>query len=474
MTRTLLLSDVLKGLGVELSEPLPFADAPISKVVTDSREAVPGSLFVALRGEQDDGHRYVSDAFANGAQLALVSRPVEAPVPVLDVREPRPVGGLSLPACLLVQDTLAGLQQLAKYWRAQHTLRVVGITGSVGKSTAKELVWSVLRQRYRTLRSRGNYNNEIGLPLTLLELTDEYERVVLEMGMYALGEIRQLCDIARPVIGIVTNVGPAHLQRLGSLERIAEAKAELVESLPADGVAVLNMDDERVRAMADRAAARVFFYGLDPRADLWANDIESRGLEGVHFHLHYGEETIHLKVPMLGRHIVHNVLAATAVGLLEGESWEEIVAGLQDTSAHIRLVATPGINGSIILDDTYNASPASSLAALNLLEELEGRHIAVLGDMLELGDYEDVGHRKVGRRARDVADKLITVGSRARLIAEEALAVGMPAENVILAASNQEAVEILRTLVQPGDIILVKGSRGMKMEEIVSALGRPA
>ncbi|HDN80721.1 MAG TPA: UDP-N-acetylmuramoyl-tripeptide--D-alanyl-D-alanine ligase, partial [Chloroflexi bacterium] len=321
-----------------------------------------------------------------------------------------------------------------------------------------------------TLKSYGNYNNEIGLPLTLLHLGPEYERVVLEMGMYALGEIAQLAEISLPVVGVVTNVGPVHLERLGTLERIAQAKAELVEAIPPEGVAVLNYDDERVRAMKDKTRGRVFYYGLSPEADLWADEIRSEGLSGVRFRFHYEGETIHARIPLLGRHSVHAALAAAAVGLIEGLSWGEIIAGLRDVSAQLRLVAVPGYNGSTILDDTYNASPASTIAALNLLEELPGRHIAVLGDMLELGDYEEEGHRKVGRRALEVASLLITVGPRARIIGEEALACGMPPENVYIFDSKQEAIRLLKELLEPGDVVLVKGSRGMRMEEVVAAI----
>lgn len=473
----LTLRDLIEGLGGYIPEPRQIETIPITDAVIDSRLAKAGCLFIALRGEKEDGHAYVSHAFANGAIFALIDHDVEIGVPIVDLTEPREVNGAELsvrPACIKVVNTLAGLQRLAAYWRARHTVRVIGITGSVGKTTTKELTWSVLRKRYRTLRSEGNYNNEIGLPLTLLKLDPSYERVVLEMGMYDVGEIRLLAEIARPIVGVVTNVGPVHLERLKSIERIAQAKAELVEALPADGVAVLNMDDPFVRSMAGMTKARVFFYGLHPQADLWASHIESRGLEGIRLQLHYHDETIHVRVPLLGRHSVHTVLRATAVGLIEGESWDEIVSGMQDVSAHIRLVATPGPRGSTILDDTYNSSPASAIAALNLLEELEGRRIAVLGDMLELGDYTEAGHRKVGRRARDVANILITVGQLGRLIAEEALAVGMDAKNVISVDTNAEAIDVLNALIEAGDIVLVKGSRGMKMEEIVSALGRPA
>ncbi|HIP97442.1 MAG TPA: UDP-N-acetylmuramoylalanyl-D-glutamyl-2, 6-diaminopimelate--D-alanyl-D-alanine ligase, partial [Anaerolineae bacterium] len=281
-----------------------------------------------------------------------------------------------------------------------------------------------------------------------------------------------LAEIARPIVGVVTNVGPVHLERLGTIERIAQAKSELVQALPADGVAILNGDDPYVRPMAKITAARPFFYGLHPDCDLWAGDIQSRGLEGVRFRLHYQGETIHARVPLLGRHSVHTALRATAVGLVEGESWEEIIGGLQNT-VQLRLVVVPGVNGSTLLDDTYNSSPASAIAALNLLDELEGRKIAVLGDMLELGSYEEEGHRKVGRRVVDVAAILVAVGPRGRIIGEEALTCGMPTDRVYFAEDNAPAIAWLRTVVAPGDVILVKGSRGMAMEEIVAALSTP-
>jgi len=467
----LTLADAIEAL---TGQRIAQAEQPLSSVVIDSRLATPGGMFVALRGEQQDGHDFVADAFGRGAVVAIVEKELPIECQVLDTRRSSewPAVGVSLPLCLLVEDSLAALQRFAAFWRAKFDVRVIGVTGSVGKTMTKEMTYAVLKRRFRTLKSEGNYNNEIGLPLTLLQLTADHERVVLEMGMYDIGEIALLAEIARPVVGVVTNVGPVHLERLGTIERIAQAKAELVQALPADGVAILNGDDPYVRPMAEMTAARPFFYGLHPDCDLWASDIQSRGLEGVHFQLHYQGETIHARVPVLGRHSVHTALRATAVGLVEGESWEEIIGGLHNT-VQLRLVVVPGINGSTLLDDTYNSSPASAIAALNLLDELEGRKIAVLGDMLELGSYEEEGHRKVGRRAVDVAAMLVAVGPRGRIIGEEALACGMPSDRVYFAAGNAEAIAWLRTVVAAGDVILVKGSRGMAMEEIVAALSAP-
>jgi len=305
----LTLADLVEGLTGR--RPPNWEQKKLTEVVIDSRLARPGSLFVALKGEREDGHDFVADAFERGAIAAIVERR-------LDV------------GCT----------------------RVIGVTGSVGKTTTKEVIYGVLCQSFRTLKSEGNYNNEIGLPLTLLKLEPGYERVVLEMAMYDLGEIAELAAIARPHIGVVTNVGPTHLERLGTIERIAQAKTELVEALPDDGVAILNGDDPWVRQMADKTRAEVFFYGLNPECDLWANHIESYGLEGIRFRFHSGSEIIHAKVPLLGRHSVHTALAAASVGLVEGQSWEEIMEGLRGAS-QLRLVVVPGIGGTTILDDTY-------------------------------------------------------------------------------------------------------------------------
>jgi UDP-N-acetylmuramoyl-tripeptide--D-alanyl-D-alanine ligase len=243
-----------------------------------------------------------------------------------------------------------------------------------------------------------------------------------------------------------------------------------VQALPLEGPAVLNYDDELVRAMRDATRAQVLTYGLNPHADLWADEIASEGLEGIHFTLHYDGEEFHVQVPLLGRHSVHTSLRAAAVGLAEGMAWDHILEGLQDRRAQLRLVAVPGLNGSTILDDSYNASPASMIAALNLLSELAGRKIAVLGDMLELGEYEGEGHRMVALRVIDVADILVTVGELGRTMAQEALQNGMPPQRVQVCENNAEATAYLSSIVQPGDMILVKGSRGLHMEDIVNAL----
>ncbi len=470
----LTLADVIEALTGVRPHGL---DQPISRTVVDSRQAEPGALFVALEGERQDGHEYVADAFSRSAVAAIVERPVKTSALTMDLADPGRTlpSAWSLPMVVKTHSSLWALQQVAAFWRQRHDVRVIGITGSVGKTTTKELVAAVLSRRYETLKSEASYNNEIGLPLTLMELTDKHERVVLEMGMYDVGEIADLARIARPHVGVVTIIAPVHLERAGTIERIVRAKTELIAALPPapEGVAILNYDDERVRGMAQATQARVFYYGLSPEADLWADEIEGLGLDGIRFQLHHGDESMFVRVPLLGRHSVHTALRAAAVGWVEGMNWQEVIEGLRGPSAQLRLVAVPGPKGSTILDDTYNASPASTIAALNLLDELDGRKIAVLGDMLELGDYEEEGHQKVGMRALEVADMLITVGARGRIIGEAALRWGMPSKQVHILEGNAEAIALLEETVTGDDVVLVKGSRAMKMEEIVSALVRP-
>ncbi len=456
-------------------QTFPFLDQVVTDGAVDSRLAIPGSLFVALPGERTDGHDHVGTAFERGALAALVERDLPGPWATLDLRTPpseEQARAARPPLCLRVSATLPALQSVAGHWRAMLTLRVIGITGSVGKSSSKELAAEVLEGRYRTLRNPGNLNNEIGLPLSMLRLTEMHQRAVLEMGFYVPGEIALLCRLARPQVGVVTNISPVHLERAGSMQAIIDGKAELVESLPSapEGVAILNADDERVLAMADRTRARVFTYGFAPGADLRASDDEGLGLEGIRFTLHHAGESFHVHVPLLGRHSVHTALRAAAVAFVEGMPWDVILDGLSNTQSQLRLVAVQGPHGALLLDDSYNAAPSSVIAALNLLAELEGRRIAVLGDMLELGEFEERGHRMVGARAAEVVSELVTVGARARWIADEAARAGLGAASISAVADSPAATELLRGRIGEGDVVLVKGSRGMHMDAIIAGL----
>jgi len=455
----------------------PNGTAVITEAFIDSRQVIPGSLFLAIPGENMDGHDFVDEAFRRGASFALVQKDMDASLRSLDLRAPGTFGSLTAeqlapPVCLRVDNTVSTLQKIARFWRRKLDLRVIGITGSVGKSTTKEVVAQVLNQRYRTLKSPGNLNNEIGLPLTILRLTSDHQRAVLEMGFYVAGEVAFLCDIALPQVGVVSNVGTVHAERAGSQEAIASGKAELVQALPPapEGVAVLNFDDPWVRSMEEQTQARVFFYGLSPEAEIWADQVESLGLDGIRFRLHYHKEALHARVPMIGRHSVHTALRAAAVGLAEGLTWQEIFDGMQSGHTQLRLVAVRSASGALILDDTYNASPESMLAALTLLGELEGRKIAVLGDMLELGQYERQGHEMAGLRAAQVADLLLTLGPRGRMIAEAARRAGMKPSAVLEFGEIEPIIDWLQKNLSAAEAVLIKGSHGLRMDRITAAL----
>ncbi len=531
--------------------PQALSPRPISNAVLDSRDVEAGSLFIAFSGARTDGHRFIGQALTGGADAVICEERGLDQLRATDALLVDCRGGLgegkekkeesdqpnrARPRlCLhpaqfepgraiayIVPDANTALQAAGIFQRLHRTrpdLRVIGVTGSVGKTSTKELAASVLAQRYRTHHNTGNLNSEQGLPLALLGLHTSHERTVLEMGMYDLGEIRLLCSLARPQVGVVTNVGPTHLERLGTIDRIAQAKAELVEALPNaqnGGVAILNRDDARVRAMAAVTAARPFFYGLSAEADLWADEIESLGMEGIRFRFHHRQQNgrIHsqrLSVPLLGTHAVYTALGAAAVGIVNDLTWQEIVTGLQQAPGQLRLVVKPGINGSTVIDDTYNASPISTLAALNLLNDLftrgqagadcspavkgpdiapgaakrtsqsvngqsrkhrGGRRIAILGDMRELGAFTTEGHKQVGAHAAGVSDLLVTVGGLGRIIADEARRAGLASQAVYATDDFETAVLLLKELAQPQDLLLVKGSRAVGMDRIVGEISR--
>lgn len=442
------------------------SDVPFRSVAVDSRQVSPGGLFVALRGQKHDGHQFVAQALAADAAGALVERIPADCAWALDA-------DADGPPLIVVPSTQKALEAMAAYELARHPeLEVVGITGSLGKTTTKEVVAGVLARKHHVLKSEGNLNSEIGLPLAVLNgLTHRHEVAVLEMAMYQLGDVRLLARLAHPRIGVVTSVLPVHLERLGTIERIQEAKQELVEELPASGVAVLNADDQRVVAMAGATPARVVRYGVSADADIRAENIESQGLKGVEFDLLSNGRRRHVRLPLLGAHSVHAALAASAVALEEGFDLSEVGEALHELNPSLRLLIVEGINGSRVIDDSYNASPESVLAALNLLNELPGRRkIAVLGDMLELGSEEVAGHRRVGNRAARVLDLLFTVGERARIIAAEARSSGMPPERVVESSSAADLVDLLSHRLRPGDDVLVKGSRAMGLDEVVRAI----
>ncbi len=424
----------------------------------DSRLVRPGSLFVALPGERTDGHRYLGAAVAAGAAAVVVTEPPQDPAALGDV------------TILAVADGLRALHAIAAAWRTRFDPLVVGVTGSIAKTSTKEAVAAVLGRGLRTLKSEGNQNNEIGLPLTILALGPEHEAAVLEMGMYVGGEIADLARIARPRIGVVTAVQGVHLSRIGSLDAIEAAKAELVEALPPDGTAILNADDPRVRRMAARTSARALTYGFHPAADVTADDVVSAGFGGMRFVLRAGGLRRPVAIPTLGRLAVHNALAAAATGSAAGLGPDVIVDGLSTGwgAPHRTELVRAGVVA--IVDDSYNASPGSVRAALDLLAGLPGRRVAVLGEMLELGDAHDAAHLEVGAAAAAVLDLLVVVGVGAAGIAEGASRAGMPSSRIASVPDAATAADLLLGRLGDGDVVLVKASRGAALETVVDAL----
>jgi UDP-N-acetylmuramoyl-tripeptide--D-alanyl-D-alanine ligase len=433
------------------------SDRPVFGAAVDSRLVRPGNLFVALPGERTDGHRFLGLALDAGAAALLVRE-------LSPENETLARGRAS---AVVVTDTLKGLHAVAAAWRRRFAPLVVGVTGSIAKTSTKEAIAAVLSERLTTLKSEGNANNEIGLPLTVMRLGPEHEAAVLEMGMYVGGEIADLAAIACPKIGVVTAVRGVHLSRIGTIDAVERAKAELVEALPEDGVAVLNADDPRVSRMRARTRARAIGYGFGPQADVRAEGVTSAGLDGMAFTLVAPVGRVQARTPALGRHGVHNGLAAAAVGLAAGMDLELVAAGLARGwgAPHRDQIVRAG--EIVILDDSYNASPASMVAALELLATLPGRHVAVLGEMRELGEAQDRGHLEVGEAAARLADLVVVVGEEAAGIAAGAASLG----RAVLAVPDREsALRALGERLEPGDTVLVKASRGAELDLLVEAL----
>jgi UDP-N-acetylmuramoyl-tripeptide--D-alanyl-D-alanine ligase len=444
---------------------LRSSNRPIRGGAVDSRRTHAGNAFFALPGERTDGQRFVADAIrAGAAAVVLRDAPSEAELDGLEALHPH---GATI---IQVTDAADALRAIAAHWRARFDPIVVGVTGSLAKTSTKEQIAEVLSTRWVTLRSEGNENNEIGLPLTLLRMGREHRAAVLEMGLYVQGDISLLASLARPSIGVVTAVRGVHLSRAGTLAAIARGKRELVEALPASGTAVLNADDPLVLAMASSTPATVLSYGFDARADVTAEDVRSEGIDGMRFRLRLPTEATDVRTPALGRHSVHNALGAAAVGIAAGLDAAAIADGLRRGFRAPHRTQLVDAGRWRVLDDSYNAAPDSMIAALTLLAELPGRRVAVLGEMLELGDASEAAHRLVGAGASSRADRLIVVGEAASAIADGARTAGMPTGAVIVVPDRDRALEALLAEARDGDTILVKASRGAALDQLVEAL----
>lgn len=446
-------------------------DAVVTRVAVDSRRVEPGAAFVAFRGERCDGHAYLAEAVSKGARALIVTRSDAEVLAELSSGRRHDV------ALVRVDDALGAVQRLGRHHRSRLTCPVLGITGSTGKTSTKDLLQSVLSQRLDVVATAENQNNELGVPLTILRAGPETEVVVVELAMRAQGQIRELCQLASPTLGLVTNVGETHMALLGSQEAIAWAKGELLESLPADGRAFLNGDDAWSRVMADRSAAPVTYYGMGEANEVWAEDVTvtEDGLPRFTIRSPRGAAAVTLPIP--GRHNAYNAAAAAAVGLHLGLSLNDVVEGLETAKlSAMRMQLFTSASGVSVINDAYNANPTSMRAALHALADApaEGRRIAVLGDMAELGSLSELAHFRLGEdAARMGLDALVTVGPKAERIAEGALAEGMAGERVRPCVTVDEASEVLDDLLERGDVVLVKASRVLGLERVVEGIVHP-
>jgi UDP-N-acetylmuramoyl-tripeptide--D-alanyl-D-alanine ligase len=453
------LEQMLQATGGRVIHGAPNGDERFVGGAFDSRIAEAGSVFFALR-DQRDGHEFVADAFAHGARAAVV----EHPVPDL------PDGAL----VVQVADTQNALRRLAEALRDAHPIPAVGITGNVGKTTTKEATAAALGSRYRVLRTVSSYNNEIGVPLTFLGIEPSHEVAVIEMGFYVPGEIADLCQLVRPRVGIITRVPdvPVHFSRTPSVEAIAAGKAELIEALPADGVALLNADDARVRALAPRTKARVVLFGESGDADLRATDVTASGIEGLRFIAHEGARTVEVRLPLPGRHLVALALAAIGAADALGVPLDEAAMALSTMDVPPHRMNVRRTAELVVIDDSYNASPAAVMAALAVLGSVRTRRVAVIGDMLELGTLSADAHEAAGREAAKQSDVLVGIGALAQTIVSSARAAGL--RETYQVADRAEALMLLRRILRRGDTVLVKGSHSLALDQLADALVQSA
>lgn len=439
------IQDILTATGGALRGEISL-DVPISDVVIDSRQIKPGVLFVPVIGENFDGHDFISQSFDNGAIVSLSDHELD---------ETRPY--------ILVSNTLEAFQSIAGAYRSLFSIPFVGVTGSVGKTTTKELIASVLSQRYNTLKNLGNLNNQLGVPRTLLRLDSSHEAAIIEMGTNHFGEIESLSKIVRPDVCVFTNIGDAHIEFFGSREGILKAKCEMLEYRSADAPIIVNGDDPLLCALRDEYP-NVISYGSDCACDVYAADIEELGLEGSNFTAHFGGQSLRVTVPAPGSFMVQRALCAVAVGLALEVPPKKIAEGISLYAPVSGRMTIEKTDRYTLLNDAYNASPTSVAASIDVAAKAEGRHVLILGDMFELGKDELHYHQEIGAYAAGKrADLILCVGKLSKAICEGAQSVG---GNAIHYKDKKSLLAALPELLQPGDTILIKASNGMKLQDV--------
>lgn len=452
--KNLTLENIAKVCGGVYAGSPEKKEQEVQGIVTDSRKVEEGFLFVPIKGARVDAHDFIDGVMEKGALCTLTEREL---------------GEKSFPY-IKVNSSLQAVKDIAEFYLKQLSIPVVGITGSVGKTSTKEMIAAVLEEKYNVLKTKGNFNNELGVPLTVFGLRPDHEIAVLEMGISDFGEMHRLAKIARPDTCVITNIGLCHLEFLKSRDGILKAKTEIFDFLESDGHVILNGDDDKLITVRDVKGIKPLFFGVDNHQGVWADEIESKGLKGISCRIHAGEESFKVLIPIPGRHMVYNALAGTAVGLTYGMNMEEIKKGiesLQSLSGRFHIIET---GNRTIVDDCYNANPVSMKASLDVLQDALGRRVAILGDMGELGKEEVEMHREVGvyAAARDI-DKIICVGELAGDMAEAAR-LAAPTKDIVHFAEKESLLEALPEMIRDGDTILVKASHFMEFEKVVEML----
>ena len=448
----IMLSEIISAVRGSFGYP---ADVEIEDISTDTRTIEPNSLFIALKGENFDGHDFAEKAMELGAAAVMTERPVHGA------------------RCLIVDSTAQGLLDVASYYRSRFDIPLVGITGSVGKTTTKDMIHSVLSRGFKTLKTEANHNNEVGMPKTLLELDSSYEAAVIEMGMNHKGEISRMSTSCKPNICVITNIGVSHIENLGSQEGILKAKLEILDGASADAPLILSRDDRLLSKVELYGGRKIMYYSVSKKdSDVYASDIKADS-EGISFNIHYDKQKYEARINCLGDHNVKNALAAFCCGIAAGMDIESIIAGLGDFRPQGMRQNIIRENGMTYVLDCYNAAPDSMRASLSVLSQVEttGRRIAVLGDMLELGKGAARYHRTVGEYVRaSKADILLCFGDNSNYYIEGACDKGFDRENTRHFDTREELADYLKGMMREGDAILFKGSRGMKLEEVYDAV----
>lgn len=441
----------LEEIAAAVKGSLKGNNTEITGISTDSRKIEKGSLFIALTGEKFDGHNFIDDVAQKGAAAVVISRDIECPCP-----------------CIRVEETRLALGDIARHYRKKFNIPFVGVTGSVGKTTTKDMIASVLSQKYNTLKTEGNFNNDIGVPLTLFRLTDETECAVIEMGMNHFNEISYLTSIAIPDIAVITNVGVSHIENLGSREGILKAKCEIFDSMAEDSLKILNGDDDKLISVRDKYR-NICYFSIEGKADIYADGIVSRGIDGIDCTIHRGDISFDVNIPLPGRHMVGNALAAAAAAFELGLSAEEIKRGIETFVPTGKRMDITKTDKYTIADDTYNANPQSVKAGIDVIAESEGISCCILGDMLELGDMAAQLHYETGRYAAEKnIDVIVCIGPLSKNMYEGALSIRQ--DNVYYFETQEDFHSEMENIIPRGAVVLVKASRGMHFEKTTEKL----